>query len=250
MRTKLTLVGAGPGDPDLITLKGIKAIRSADVILYDALVSPELLEYNDCAIKVFVGKRAGKHSKKQSEINDMIIYYAFKYGHVVRLKGGDPFVFAHGKEELDYAESFGIDTSVVPGISSFQLPGLYSYPLTHRGISQSFTVVTATGSDGKISEDLQNSISSKSTLVILMGMRKLSGIMQLFKNADRKDLPVAIIINGSLPDAQVISGRVRDIEEKLNAEPTLNGPGIIVAGESLSTHSDYQRVLKSWLKTA
>ncbi|NMM50648.1 uroporphyrinogen-III C-methyltransferase [Marinigracilibium pacificum] len=250
MRTKLTLVGAGPGDPDLITLKGIKAIESANVILYDALVSPELLDYNSGALKIYVGKRAGRHSKNQSEINEMIIHYAFKYGHVVRLKGGDPFVFAHGKEEIDHAESFGIETAVIPGISSFQLPGLYSFPLTHRGISQSFTVVTATGSNGEISDDLKEFVNSRSTLVILMGMRKLSGIAQLFRKAGRKDLPVAVIVNGSLPNARVISGFIDDIEEKINAAPDLNGPGIIVAGESLSTHSDYLNVYKSWLKTA
>ena len=116
---KLTLVGAGPGDPELISIKGMKAIQQADVILYDALIDDTLLEYaKQDALKICVGKRSNNHLFKQEEINRMIVAYAFNYGHVVRLKGGDPFVFGRGQEEKNYAEIFDIPVSVVPGISS------------------------------------------------------------------------------------------------------------------------------------
>ena len=152
----LTLVGAGPGDPELFTLKGVKALSTADVVLYDALVNKDLLDYAPAkAQKVFVGKRAGKHSLKQEEINELIVEYAFNYGHVVRLKGGDPFVFGRGHEEIAYAAAFGIDSSVVPGISSsIAVPEMQKIPVTARGYSESFWVVTGTTKEGELSKDI------------------------------------------------------------------------------------------------
>src|SRR3546814_571470 len=116
---RLTVVGAGPGDPELITLKGIRALATADVVLYDALISDELLRFAPAsAKKVFVGKRAGEHAYTQDQINHLIVDFAIHYGHVFRLKGGDPFVFGRGYEELYHAESYNIETTVIPGISS------------------------------------------------------------------------------------------------------------------------------------
>ena len=137
---KLTLVGAGPGDPELITIKGVKALQSADVVLYDALVHPDLLQYAPNAVQVPVGKRAGEASVSQDTINHLIVEHALKGkgNHVVRLKRGDPFVFARGFEEIEYAERFGIETAVVIGISSVMLPGYYGIPLTIRGVNQCF----------------------------------------------------------------------------------------------------------------
>src|SRR4051812_47235261 len=119
MSKKLTLVGAGPGDPELITLKAVKALQSADAILYDSLASEVLLEYakKDCVL-LYVGKRHGCKSAKQEAIHDLIVHCAQKYGHVVRLKGGDPFVFGRGYEELEHARQHGIEVEVIPGISS------------------------------------------------------------------------------------------------------------------------------------
>src|ERR1700752_1206957 len=115
----LYLVGAGPGDPELITLKAINILKQANVILYDALANEALLEYaSPKTVKLFVGKRYGCHALSQSEINHLIIEYAYSHGHVVRLKGGDPFVFGRAQEEIKYAELFNIETAVVPGISS------------------------------------------------------------------------------------------------------------------------------------
>src|SRR6187402_1593590 len=116
---RITLVGAGPGDPELITVKAVNTIRKADVVLYDALVSPAILELIPQGIPAFsVGKRAGEHSYSQEEINKLIVEFAYLYGHVVRLKGGDPFVFGRGSEEIEFAEAHGVQTAVVPGITS------------------------------------------------------------------------------------------------------------------------------------
>src|SRR5262249_35088791 len=152
----LTLVGAGPGDPELITLKGLNALKSADVILYDALIHPALLDNaKQDAIKINVGKRAGNHGCDQDEINRLIVFYASKHGHVVRLKGGDPFVFGRGYEEIEYAEKSGISTSVIPGLSSStSLTGLQKIPLTHRGLTESFYVLTGTTSSHQLSKDI------------------------------------------------------------------------------------------------
>src|ERR1051325_10324749 len=115
---KLTLVGAGPGDPELISVKGLNTLKEADVVLYDALVNPELLANAPNALTLYVGKRAGHQEKTQDEINQLIVEYALQYGHLVRLKGGDPFVFGRGQEEIEYAEKFGIETAVIPGMTS------------------------------------------------------------------------------------------------------------------------------------
>jgi len=165
-KAKLTLVGAGPGDPDLITLKGIKALRQADVVLYDALISKELLDHAPRAEKIYVGKRRGIHRFSQEEINEMIVRKALGYGHVVRLKGGDPFVFGRGSEEIEHAQSFGIPTDVIPGISSsLAVPSSIGIPLTKRGISESFWVITGCNSQRELSRDLELAARSTATLV-------------------------------------------------------------------------------------
>src|SRR5688572_4538399 len=175
---KVTLVGAGPGDPDLITVKGVNAIKSADIVLYDALVSPEILNLVPRGVpSLCVGKRAGAHSHKQEEINDLIVEFAYLYGHVVRLKGGDPFVFGRGSEEIEYAEAHGVSASVVPGISSaLAVPASLNIPVTARGISESFWVVTGTTRSGEISRDIALAAQSSATVVILMGLNKIRDI--------------------------------------------------------------------------
>ena len=177
---KVTLVGAGPGRADLITIKGLKALRSADVVLYDALVSPQLLDHvKENALKIYVGKRCSQHSLTQDDINILIVKHAFESGDVVRLKGGDPFVFGRAHEEIEYAESFGIPVTVVPGVSSaIAVPSGQGIPMTRRGVSSSFWVMTATKRDGSFSEDLKFASQSSATMVILMGMRKLREIVE------------------------------------------------------------------------
>ncbi|RDB06861.1 uroporphyrinogen-III C-methyltransferase [Runella aurantiaca] len=228
---KVTLIGAGPGDPDLITLKGIKALKSADVVLHDALASTELLEYckPDCII-VNVGKRFAQHSCNQDVINHLIVEYAQQYGHVVRLKGGDPFIFGRGYEELEYAQRHGIETQVVPGISSsYAVPALAGIPLTTRGLSESFWVVTGTTKDHKLSNDLALAAQSSATVVVLMGMHKLSEIVETYAQLGKLELPVAIIQNGTRSDEKIVTGKVGNILQLVQAEG-VGSPAIIVLG--------------------
>ncbi|GAB3810832.1 uroporphyrinogen-III C-methyltransferase [Pontibacter rugosus] len=234
---RLTLVGAGPGDEDLITLKGIKALQQADVVLYDALVNPELLQHAPAdAPKIFVGKRAGAHYLKQDEINHLIVDSAFSHGHVVRLKGGDSFVFGRGYEELAYADKFNIQTEVVPGISSsIAVPELQQIPLTIRGVNESFWVITGTTSSGEISADISLAAQSNATVIILMGVSKLPQILEIYAAAGKADLPVAVIQNGSLPDEKIVLGNVHNIVERVEAKK-VGAPAIIVLGEVVNYH--------------
>lgn len=234
---KLTLVGAGPGDPDLITLKGIKAIKSANVILYDALLDNALLDYaKSDAIKVYVGKRGGKNYKSQAEINQLMVEMAFEYGHVVRLKGGDPFVFGRGHEELDYAKAFGLETAVVPGISSIiAVPELQEIPVTKRGRAESFWVITGTTKEGRLSKDLNLAAQSTATVIVLMGMKKLPEIVRLYKKIGRAEAPIAIIQNGSNKNEKIGIGNIASIEEIVK-EKQLGSPAIIVIGDVVLEH--------------
>ncbi|WP_234737202.1 uroporphyrinogen-III C-methyltransferase [Tellurirhabdus bombi] len=229
---KLTLVGAGPGDPDLITVKGIKALQQADVVMYDALVHPDLLEHcRPDALKVYVGKRLGAYSCVQEEINPLIVHYAKNYGHVVRLKGGDSFVFGRGYEELEYARQHGVEINVIPGLSSsYAVPALAGIPMTTRGLSESFWVVTGTTKNGQFSQDLRFAARSTATVVVLMGMHKLAEIMDVFEACGKADTPVAIIQNGSLPEEKVAVGQVSTIVD-IVAQTNIGNPAIIVVGE-------------------
>ncbi len=229
---RLTLVGAGPGDADLITIKAIKALAEADVVLYDALANEELLSYAPTqAKKIFVGKRAGLHHLQQHEINRLILKYAKKDGHVVRLKGGDPFVFGRGFEEVIHARKHGIETNIVPGISSaLAVPAIRHIPLTHRGISESFWVVTGTTHSGELSKDLYLAARSSATVIILMGMKKLNEIMDIFKKCNKSETPVAVVQNGSRPDERTALGSVATISEHVR-EKGLSSPAVIIVGE-------------------
>jgi uroporphyrin-III C-methyltransferase len=229
---KITLVGAGPGDPELISVKGLKAIKEADVILYDALVNVQLLnESKSDAIVIYVGKRKGEKEYEQSEINKLIVSYSLTHGHVVRLKGGDSFVFGRGSEELEYAHQFGIETHVVPGISSsISVPALAGIPVTHRGVSNSFTVITGTLSDGSLNPEIENALQLNGTLVILMGLSKLKEIQALYNSKGKQDTSVAVISNGSLPEQRAVFGNFNSILEEVKAYE-IKAPGIIVIGE-------------------
>lgn len=231
MKPKLTLVGAGPGDPELISLKGIKALKKAKVILYDALVDPSLLKYaKKKCLKVYVGKRAGIHSLSQNEINQLIVDYALTYGHVIRLKGGDPFVFGRGFEEILFAESNGIATAIVPGITSaLAVPAMQGIPITCRGMNESFWVLTGHTLNGKLSEDIKLAAKSSATIVILMGMSNLSNFVKIFKSLNKNDTPIAIIQNGTLENEKMVIGNMDNIEF-LVSEKGIKNPAIIVVG--------------------
>jgi uroporphyrin-III C-methyltransferase len=241
---KLTLIGAGPGDPELITLKGAKALSTADVVLYDALVNREILEFVPLnAQKIYVGKRSNKHAYSQDEINALIVKHAYSSGHVVRLKGGDPFVFGRGFEEIQYVTERGVEAEYVPGISSsISVAGLQNIPVTHRGTSESFWVITGTKSDGTISEDIFTAAKTNATIVILMGLNKLQQISDIFIEEGKEDLSAAIIQNGSLSSENFVSGTIGDLPEIAKAE-NIGSPAIIIIGEVVKLRDQLQEKL-------
>lgn len=238
---KLTLVGAGPGDPDLISVKGVKALKVADVILYDALAHPSLLDYakEDC-LKIFVGKKVGVCQFKQEDINDLIVENAHQHGHVVRLKGGDPFVFGRGHEEIRYAKAGGVnDIEIIPGISStYSLAELQQVPITRRGVNESFWVMTGTTRNHEPSQDIAIAAKSTATIVILMGMRKLGEIVKSFQNEGKGETAVMIIQNGSLPEEKIGLGTIDTIETVVEKEG-LSSPAVIIIGEVVRLHQDF-----------
>lgn len=242
---KLTVVGAGPGDPGLITLKAIKAIESADVILYDALVNDELLTYASNGTElIFVGKRKGCYAYQQEQINELIVSRAKSHGHVVRLKGGDPFIFGRGAEEIDYVRQFNIETYMVPGISSsFAVPAYQGIPLTKRGASESFWVITGTTKLHQLSDDVLLAAQSTATVVILMGMGKLSEIVKVFKVQNKHEVAVAIIQNGTTINEKVGFGTI-DTIEKVVEENQLSSPAIIVIGDVVNERVVLSSILK------
>ena len=253
-KPKLTIVGAGPGDAELITLKAIKALESADVVLYDALVNEELLQYASQAEIIFVGKRYGCHAYSQDQINDLIVSMAKSKGQVVRLKGGDSFVFGRGSEEIDFAHQFGIETAVVPGISSAMgVPACNGISLTQRKVSESFWVITGTTSEHKLSKDVALASQSSATVVILMGMNKLDEIIALYQSNRTDDLPIAIIQNGTKATQKKVIGTISTIKT-LVEENQIASPAIIVIGEvvknasKLTTYIEEELVFDSFLE--
>ncbi|MBO0323747.1 uroporphyrinogen-III C-methyltransferase [Muricauda sp. CAU 1633] len=237
---KVSLVGAGPGSADLITVRGLKALQSADVVLYDALTNKDLLTEVDSSVpKIYVGKRCTKHSHTQDEINRLIVENAFQYGHAVRLKGGDPFVFGRASEEIDYIESFGISIDVIPGVSSaISVPASQGIPVTKRGVSSSFWVVTATKKDGEFSEDLSLASQSSATLIILMGVRKFVEIVHKIKEYRNGMTPIAIIQNGTLATETCSTGTLNNAEAIFKSID-VSQPGIIVVGDVVADHPSF-----------
>jgi uroporphyrin-III C-methyltransferase len=244
---QLTVVGAGPGDVELITLKAVRALNEADVVLYDALVAPELLLHAPQAEHVFVGKRKGCYAYRQEQINELIVSRAITHGHVVRLKGGDPFVFGRGAEEMEFAATRGLKVAMVPGISSgIAVPATQHIPVTKRGASESFWVITGTTRDHRLSDDVALAAKSSATVVILMGMAKLGAIAALFADAGKGDLPVAIIQNGTCADEKIAVGTVASISA-IADELGLSNPAIIVIGEVVAHRQQILQIQKQFI---
>jgi uroporphyrin-III C-methyltransferase len=230
-KPKLTVVGAGPGDVDLITLKGVKVLASADVVLYDALIDIELLDHAPNAEHIFVGKRRGCYEYQQDQINELIESRAKSYGHVVRLKGGDPFVFGRGAEEMQYAAAHGLQVAMVPGISSsVSVPAAQNIPVTKRGATESFWVITGTTKEHKLSEDVWLAAKSNATVIILMGMSKLPTIVELYEKEGKANIPIAIIQNGTRENEKIGIGTISSIVNVVEQEKLTN-PAIIIIGE-------------------
>lgn len=229
--SRLYIVGAGPGDPELMTLKGMKAISRAEVILYDALVDTRLLQEAQPGCRmVYVGKRKGKKEFPQEEINRLLVFYGSRFNHVVRLKGGDPYVFGRGHEELEFAQRHGLNVEVIPGISSsLAAAGAAGIPLTKRGVNESFWVVTGTLSSGELSHDIELAAKSSATVVILMGMSHLPKIAELFSVARSLSEPIAVIQEATWATQKIAIGTAQTILEKVK-EGELSSPAVIVIG--------------------
>ena len=224
------IVGGGPGDPGLITVKGLNCLRRADVVLYDRLASTELLnEAQSYAEVINVGKEPKLHRRSQAEINDLLIEKAREGKIVVRLKGGDPFVFGRGGEECQALAEAGIRYEVVPGVSSaIAVPAYAGIPVTQRGVTTAFTVVA--GHTGGTDSDIDwAGISRIGTIVFLMGVEHMSEIVQqLIAHGRPSDTPVAVIREGTTQNQFVVTGTLADIVEKAEG---IRPPAVLIVGE-------------------
>lgn len=228
---KVYIVGAGPGDPELLTLKALRLIKSAEVILYDRLINQEILLFAkpDCEL-VYVGKEDGKHTIEQEKINELLLRYAHTREVVVRLKGGDPFIFGRGGEEALFLAEHGIEFEVVPGVSSFySVPAYAGIPITFRGISSSFAVITGHEDPRKERSSIDwESLKGINTLIVLMGVSRRKEIARRLIEIGRDPKePVAFIENGTTERQRVI---LTDLYELSTNPPEVKPPAIMVVG--------------------
>lgn len=238
MSGKVFLTGAGPGDPELLTIKARRLIRRADVILYDRLVNESILsEAKKDVILVYVGKKDGRHTIPQDEINTLLYEYALKHKTVVRLKGGDPLVFGRGGEEAMYLYEKNIEFEFIPGISSaIAVPTYAGIPVTQRGINTSFRVLTghqaACPKCGKDHGFDPGILRENETLVILMGLHGIGQIIEsLIKNGVEPSTPCAVIENGTMPTQKCVVGTLESI---VDVSEGMGSPSIIVVGETVN----------------
>jgi uroporphyrin-III C-methyltransferase len=234
MSGKVFIVGAGPGDPGLITMRGLQCIRAADVLVYDRLVHPSLLKEAPAhAEHVYVGKEADHHTLGQESINELLAMHAMLGRNVVRLKGGDPFVFGRGGEEAVFLAERGINFEVVPGISSaIAVPAFAGIPITQRGVSSSFAVVTGHLCGNEIPVDYAAMLRSVGTLVILMGVRSFPAIArQLLDGAIDKSTPVAFIEQGTHESQRTL---VTTLDNAIRDSREVQPPAVIVVGNVVS----------------
>jgi len=230
---KVWLVGAGPGAQDLITVRGARILGEADVVLYDALVTAEMLELCPNAVKISVGKRYGQRSAAQEFINQQLIECAGKYQRVVRLKGGDPMLFGRADEELTALEAHGIEVEVVPGITTaVAAAAAAKQPLTKRGIARSVAFFTSSTAPGHTDEV---AIPSTDTLVQYMGGREaIATAQRLLAQGRREDTPVLVIENVSRPDQRIERITLAQLAHGLD---TANGPVLVMLGEAMKARA-------------
>ncbi|QFU24315.1 uroporphyrinogen-III C-methyltransferase [Shewanella eurypsychrophilus] len=230
---KVWLVGAGPGDVELLTLKAYRILQTADVVLYDALVSADIMALvPQSAEKIPVGKRAGKHSAAQDEINQLLVTKAFTKQNVVRLKGGDPFIFGRGGEELQTLVEAGLAFEVIPGITAASGTSAYAgIPLTHRDYAQGVTFITGHCQLESRPMDWNGYANPNNTLVIYMGILNAGLIRNGLVNAGRSEnTPVAIVSKATTQEQRCFIGTLGQLE-KLAAEPELKMPALMIIGE-------------------
>lgn len=228
------IVGAGCGDFDLITMRGAEYIRHCDVLVYDSLIDVSLLGFApETAEKICVGKRSGRHSEKQENINEILVEKAREGKTVVRLKGGDPFVFGRGGEEIEILKSDDIPFDIVPGISSsIAVPELAGIPVTHRNLSRSVHIITGHTAQDTLPENIKKCAETDGTLVFLMGLRNLPDIAEnLIRNGKSEDTPVAVVSNGACAKNQTVRGTLSTICENVKSAEVVP-PAVIVVGET------------------
>lgn len=238
------LIGAGPGDPGLITVRGLKLVQQAEVVIYDRLVHPEIVqEAPPEALRIYVGKETGLHYVPQEQINELLVKYGRQGLRVVRLKGGDPFVFGRGGEEAQALVEAGIPFEVVPGVSSaVAVPAYAGIPVTHRKVASSFAVVTGHGEGDKdlSTIDWAALASAVDTLVVLMGVKGLSKVVaQLLAHGRSPATPVALIRWGTTSEQQTVTGTLADIVAKATAAG-LEPPVVTVIGEVVALREQLQ----------
>lgn len=237
-RGKAYLVGAGPGRADLITVRGLQLLRAADVVIYDRLIAQELLdETRPGAECIFVGKASGRHTLRQEEINDLLIARVRLGRQVVRLKGGDPFVFGRGGEEAEALAAAGLPFEIVPGVSSaISAPAFAGIPVTQRGVSNAFAVVTGHAQAGAADSADWDALARIPTLVILMGLERLEGIVDRLLAAGRgAETPAAAISWGTTDRQQVVTAPLVDLPAVV-ARAALPAPAVVVVGEVAALH--------------
>ncbi len=229
---KVYLTGAGPGDIELLTIKALKVIKKADVIMYDRLANVDILKEAKSGCEfIYVGKQDGKHTLSQEEINKLLLKYAKRVKSVVRLKGGDPFVFGRGSEEAIFLKKHNIEFEIIPGVTSaISVPAYAGIPVTHRGISVSFRVVTGHEDPNKSSSQIVwENFKSDDTIIFLMGFHRLHDIAQkLISIGKPKDYPCAVISKGTTKDQKVVVATLDNIAQKAK---DLQTPALIVVGK-------------------
>ncbi len=235
---RVVLVGAGPGDPELITLKAIKALEQAQCVFYDYLAHPDLLKYAPNAEKIYVGKRKAEHSLSQAQLSRMLREKAAQGQQVVRLKGGDPLIFGRGADEIQYLRSYHIQVSVVPGISSATgIPSLLGIPLTARGISSSVAFISGHEEDEKILPNRILQIPKVQTIVFFMGLTKLKIVVESLQQSGwSNETPVIIISRGTRQDQQIVTGTISNIEARLLSHK-IEPPALIIVGETIEFYN-------------
>ena len=235
---KVYLVGAGPGDPDLLTLRGMRLLQQADVVVYDHLVSAGVLDFvPPGAERIYAGKRRNEHTLRQEQINSLLVKLAGEGKQVARLKGGDPFIFGRGGEELQALAAAGVPFEVVPGVTAAS--GVSSYagiPLTHRDYAQCCMFVTGHLKGGMADLDWPSLVRLHQTVVIYMGLNGLQGICaQMIAHGAAPDLPIAVVQDGSISTQKVVTGTLSNMTERV-AQAGLQSPCLTIIGEVVKLH--------------